>query len=106
MKNDSFTKALLSYAFLTLSGCSSNVAEKNQYSGFISDYSDLRTVEITSGHQLLRWVSPDYRLSNYKDIYISPVIYFPSPVPDSRVSAATLAQIRLYTEQRLKSAVS
>lgn len=92
--------------FLTLTGCSSKVAETNQYSGFLSDYSDLRTVETTSGQQVLRWVSPDFRLSTYKDIYVSPVVYFPSPKPDSRVNASTLEQIRLYTEQRLKSAVS
>ncbi|WP_309140136.1 DUF3313 domain-containing protein [Candidatus Pantoea bituminis] len=99
-------KAGRNFAFFTLAGCSSKVAETEQYSGFMSDYSDLQTVETSSGHQVLRWVSPDFRLSNYKDIYLSPVVYFPSPVPDSRVSAATLEQIRLYTEQRLKSAVS
>lgn len=92
--------------FFALAGCSSKVAETNQYSGFMSDYSDLKPVETSSGHQVLRWVSPDFRLSKYKDIYFTPVVYYPPPAPNSRVSAATLEQIRLYTEQRLRSAVS
>lgn len=92
--------------FFTLAGCSLKTAEPQQYSGFIKDYSDLRPVETSSGHQVLRWVSPDFHLSNYKDIYFAPVVYYPPPVPNSRVTASTLEKIRLYAEQRLKSAVS
>lgn len=91
---------------LSLAGCSSKVAEHNQYSGFLGDYSSLKEVRTSSGNEVLRWVSPDFNINNYKDIYFAPVVYYPSPKPDSRVSAATLEQIRLYTEQRLKSGVS
>ena len=92
--------------FITLAGCSSKVTENHQYSGFLSDYSNLKQVKTSSGNEVLRWVSPDFNLNDYKDIYFSPVVYFPSPTPNSRVSAATLEQIRLYTEQRLKAGVS
>jgi len=92
--------------FLALAGCSSKVAENQDYSGFLGDYSNLRPVTTTSGNQVLRWVAPDFNLNNYKDIYFAPVVYYPTPKPDARVSAATLEQIRLYTEQRLKSGVA
>lgn len=92
--------------FMLLAGCSSKVAETNQYSGFIKDYSNLTPVETSSGQQVLRWTSPGFRVSQYKDIYMTPVVFYPPPVPNSRVSAATLEQLRMLTEQRLKNAVN
>ena len=62
-KDDYFTKALFKaeryYDFLTLSGCSSKVAETSQYSGFMSDYSDLQGVETSSGREAKSYVPPD-----------------------------------------------
>lgn len=92
--------------FFTLAGCSSKTAEPQQYSGFMQDYSDLKPVETSTGHQALRWVAPGFEVNNYKSIYFAPVVYYPPATPNSRVSASTLEQIRLYTEQRLKGAVS
>lgn len=88
-----------------LAGCSSKVAETNQYSGFLQNYSDLKPAKTPSGHEVLRWISPDFRVSNYQSVYFAPVVYYPAATPDSRVSAQTLEQIRSYTEQRLKTAV-
>lgn len=99
-------KASVMVLLFTLAGCSSKVAENQDYSGFLGDYSNLRPVTTTSGNQVLRWVDPNFNIKNYKDIYFAPVIYYPTPKPDARVSAATLEQIRLYTEQRLKSGVA
>lgn len=92
--------------FIALAGCSSKVAENNQYSGFMQDYSDLRPMETASGHQVLRWTAPGFNIRNYKSAYFTPIVYFPPSVPNSRVSAATLEQIRTYADQRLKGAVS
>lgn len=91
--------------FFTLVGCSSKTVEPHQYSGFMTDYSDLKPVETSSGHQVLRWISPGFHLNQYQDIYFAPLVYYPPPVPNSRVSASTLEKVRLYAEQRLKSAV-
>lgn len=35
-----------------------------------------------------------------------PVVFYPHPTPNSRVSAATLEQVRLYTESRFKQALA
>lgn len=88
-----------------LAACASKVAEKHQYSGFLGNYDDLQSVQTASGHQTLRWISPDYHESHYKSLSFDPVIYYPRAAPDSRVSADTLEQIRLYAEQRLKAAL-
>lgn len=91
---------------LMLAGCSSKVADTQQYSGFMKDYSNLTEVETSSGHQVLRWIAPDFRINQYKDIYMTPVVFYPPPVPNSRVSAATLEQLRMQIELKLKNAVN
>lgn len=88
-----------------LAGCSSKVTETKQYSGFIQDYSNLAPAKTASGQEVLRWVAPDFRLSNYKSLYFAPVIYYPKPMPNKRVTEQTLEQVRLYTDQRLRSAL-
>jgi len=70
---------------LVLAGCSSKVANTTQYSGFLSDYSKLKPSESPSGHQTLRWISPDYKLSDYRGIYYTPVVYYPAAKPNNRV---------------------
>ncbi|MFD1803209.1 DUF3313 domain-containing protein [Mixta tenebrionis] len=88
-----------------LAGCSSKVAEKNQYSGFLDDYSVLKPVKTAQGQQTLRWVSPAWHQNNYRSAYFAPVVYYPTPAPNRRVSAVTLEEIRSYTQQQLKNAV-
>ncbi|MFK8256686.1 DUF3313 domain-containing protein [Erwinia sp. AnSW2-5] len=89
-----------------LAGCSSKVADTTQYSGFLPDYSRLKASESPSGHDTLRWVSPDFKLSDYRGIYYTPVVYYPAAKPTARVSQATLDQVRGYLDQQLKSAVA
>lgn len=89
-----------------LAGCSSKIADSTQYSGFLTDYSKLKPSESPSGHQTLRWTSPDYKLSDYRGIYYTPVVYYPAAKPNNRVSQATLDQIRSYLDTQFKSAVA
>ncbi|HBH65319.1 MAG TPA: DUF3313 domain-containing protein [Erwinia persicina] len=91
---------------LVLAGCSSKVADTTQYSGFLPDYSKLKPSESPSGHQTLRWISPDDKLSDYRGIYYTPVVYYPAAKPNNRVSQATLDQIRTYLDTQLKAAVA
>ncbi|WP_323165366.1 DUF3313 family protein, partial [Pseudomonas atacamensis] len=60
--------ALLAVSAVLLSGCTSHVADKQQYSGFLSDYSQLQPTSSASGEPTLRWISPDYQSSHYKDV--------------------------------------
>lgn len=93
-------------AISVLAGCSSKVAESQQYSGFLSDYSKLNPTESPSGHPTLRWISPDYKASDYRGIYYTPVVYYPAARPTARVSQATLDNLRNYVDSRLKAAVA
>lgn len=93
-------------AGMLLAGCSSKVADTTQYSGFLQDYSKLQKVTTPSGHEVLRWISPDFKESNYRGIYIAPLVFFPPAKPNARVSQQTLDQVREYTSTTLRNAVA
>ncbi|PXW21709.1 DUF3313 domain-containing protein [Pantoea sp. JKS000250] len=98
--------ALLAVSALLLSGCTSHVADKQHYSGFLSDYSQLKPSESASGEPTLRWISPDYKSSQYQDVLYTPVVFYPAARPTARVSQQTLDQIRSYTDIQLKGAIA
>lgn len=93
-------------AITVLSGCASKVTESQNFSGFLSDYSKLTPTESPSGHPTLRWMSPDYKASDYRGVYYTPVVYYPEAKPNARVSQATLDNLRSYVDTRLKAAVA
>ena len=98
--------ALLAVSALLLSGCTSHVTEKQQYSGFLSDYSQLQPTESASGQPTLRWISPDYKSSQYKDVLYTPLVYYPAAHPTARVSQQTLDQVLSYTDSQLQGAIA
>lgn len=90
---------------MLLAGCTSHVADKQQYSGFITDYSQLKPATSASDRPTLRWISPDYRDGDYTSVVYTPVVYYPAAKPTARVSQQTLDQIRSYADSRLKAAI-
>jgi len=98
--------ALLAVSALLLSGCTSHVADKQHYSGFLADYSQLKPSESASGEPTLRWISPDYKSNQYQDVLYTPVVFYPAARPTARVSQQTLDQIRSYTDIQLKGAIA
>ena len=98
--------ALLAVSVLMLNGCTSHVADKQQYSGFLGDYSQLQPTESASGQPTLRWISPDYQSSQYKDVLYTPLVYSPAAHPTARVSQQTLDEVLSYTDIQLKGAIA
>lgn len=97
---------LLAVSALLLSGCTSHVTDKQQYSGFLADYSQLQPTASASGEPTLRWISPDYKSSQYKDVLYTPLVYYPAAHPTARVSQQTLDQVLSYTDIQLKGAIA
>ncbi|AJJ12737.1 hypothetical protein CH64_889 [Yersinia rohdei] len=107
MKKNRFSVAAAILAVgMLLGGCASKVTQTTQYSGFLPDYSKLQEIETASGHKVLRWISPDFKESNYRGIYFAPVIFYPAAKPTVRVSEETLNQIRHYASTRIKAAIA
>lgn len=102
----SYVAALLAASALLLSGCTARVADKQHYSGFLGDYSQLKPTESVSGQPTLRWISPDYKSSHYQDVLYTSVVYYPAARPTSRVSQQTLDQVLSYTDVQLKGAIA
>ncbi|MEX2989688.1 DUF3313 domain-containing protein [Serratia fonticola] len=107
MKKNRFgVAAAVLAAGILLAGCSSKVAETTQYSGFLQDYSKLQKTTTPSGHEVLRWIAPDFNVSDYRGVYVQPVAFYPPAKPNARVSQATLDQVREYANSRLKAAIA
>lgn len=106
MRTHTFFKVAALAGVIALSGCASKVAEPTQYSGFLKDYSNLQETTSATGKPTLRWVDPNYNPKNYDSIVYNPVIYYPTPKPSTQIGQKALDDIRNYTDQQIKQAVS
>ena len=91
---------------LMLAGCTSQVTEKNQYSGFLPNYDGLVEVTTPSGGKAMRWVATGFNPRAYNTIVFKKLEMYPAPKPDERVNMQTLQQIQQYTTSSVKNALS
>lgn len=89
-------------ASLLLGGCTSQVTEREQYSGFLSNYNNLEEVTTTSGDKALRWVSPSWNPNAYDTIAFRTLEFYPAPKPDERVNQQTLADLQDFMSRKAK----
>lgn len=71
-------------------------------SGYLKDYSQLKSAKDTNGQSFKRWVSPKLTPDLYKAVIIEPVTLFPEPKGDEKVSAETLASVATYMTEAMK----
>lgn len=94
--------ALALSATLLLAGCASQTPTPSQYSGFLSDYTQLQPAQSASGAPVMRWVSPDFKPENYRSVLVERPLFYPAPTPDAQVSQQTLDEIALYLQQAMR----
>ena len=87
---------------LLLVGCASQTPTPSQYSGFLSDYSQLQPAQSASGAPVMRWVSADFNIENYRSVLVERPQFYPAPTPHSQVSQQTLDDIALYLQQAIR----
>lgn len=92
----------LCVASITLAGCASKVPQPDEYSGFLSDYSQLKEAKSPSGAEVMRWVDPDLDLSRYTAVFIEPTQFYPKPQATTKIPDSTLNGINSYYNQALK----
>lgn len=100
------TLSTLCLATLGMVGCSSKVPQPDEYSGFLSDYSQLKEAKSPSGVEVMRWIDPKLKLSNYSSVYIEPTQFYPQPQPTAKIPQSTLTAITRYYDQALQREVS
>ncbi|MGZ0783530.1 DUF3313 domain-containing protein [Pseudomonas saponiphila] len=89
-------------ASLALVGCSSNLTQPDEYSGFLQDYSRLKEAKSPSGVEVMRWVDPQLDVSRYRAIYIEPTQFYPQPQATAKIPQSTLNAINQYYDQALR----
>ncbi len=92
----------LGLAVIAMAGCTSNITQPDEYSGFLSDYSQLKEAKSPSGAEVMRWVDPSLDLSRYNAVYIEPTQFYPKPQATPRIPDSTLNGINTYFSQALK----
>ncbi len=96
------TLSTLCLATLGMAGCSSNVTQPEDYSGFLSDYSLLKEAKSPSGVQVMRWIDPKLKPDRYTSAYIEPTQFYPQPQPTVKIPQDTLTGITRYYDEALK----
>ncbi|WP_318362912.1 DUF3313 domain-containing protein [Enterobacter sp.] len=105
MRTHTFFKVAVLSGLLALAGCASKVAQPENYSGFLKDYSGLQQTTSASGKPVLRWVDPNFDPDQYDSIIYHPVTYYPVAKPTSQIGQQTLDGLLNYTNSKLKTAI-
>ena len=92
----------LCLASIAMAGCASNVTQPQEYSGFLSDYSQLKQAQSPSGAEVMRWVDPKLDLSRYHAVYVEPTQFYPKPQATAKIPQSTLNGINAYYNGALK----
>jgi hypothetical protein len=90
-------------ASLLLGGCTSKVTDKEQYSGYLSNYNNLQEVTTPSGGTAMRWISPSWNPDAYNTVAFNRLELYPAPKPNERVNQQTLNDIQSYMTSKAKS---
>ncbi|MGF1759873.1 DUF3313 domain-containing protein [Photobacterium sagamiensis] len=91
-----------------VAACTSKTVEKEKYSGFLSDYSQLEKVTVSSGEAsipVLGWKSPTLTEHNYSKIMIDPIVLYPAPQPGEQISSEVLTSINAYLNNAVREEV-
>ena len=72
-------------------------------SGFLADYSQLKTVKDAQGVERLLWVKDGVNFQNYDKILVEPIGFYPQPQPSKEVSLGALNDIKNYLDKLIPS---
>lgn len=96
----------VAFSGLLLGGCVSKVTEKEQFSGYLTNYDGLQETKSPSGQDTLRWIAPGFQAGNYSTVVFNKLDLYPAPSPNDRVNMQTLDQLQSYMTSNAKSVLS
>ncbi|MBD7977175.1 DUF3313 domain-containing protein [Serpens gallinarum] len=107
MKRSHIAITGLLFSALVLGGCASkDITQPEQYSGFLSDYSQLQPATSPTGQPVMRWMEPGVKLDNYRYMQVRSIDFYPEPSPTEQISSSTLTELETYARQQIKTAMS
>ncbi|SDI48388.1 DUF3313 domain-containing protein [Pseudomonas panipatensis] len=103
-----FNRTLFSVVLssVLLGACVSNVTEKEQYSGFLPNYSGLKEETSPSGHPVMRWVDPSFKPRTYSTVVFDKLQMYPAPKPNERVNKQTLQDLQTYASDYTRETIA
>jgi hypothetical protein len=96
---------VVTIATALVAGCASNAPTKEDYSGYLGSYQDLKEVEGPSGEKFLRYASPMFTPANYSAVMVEKVEFYPRPEPTAQLSQETIDQIGSYLTDTLRQKI-
>ena len=88
-----------------VAGCASNAPTKQDYSGYLGSYQDLKEVEGPNGEKFLRYANPMFTPVNYDAVMVEKVEFYPRPEPTEQLSQETIDQIGNYLTDTLRQKI-
>lgn len=88
-----------------VAACASNTPTKEDYSGYLGNYQDLKQVEGPNGEKFLRYANPMFTPANYDAVMIEKVKFYPKPEPTEQLSQETIDQIGSYMTDTLRQKI-
>jgi len=94
-------KFITAFILICLTACTTTEKETNQppktnYSGFLSDYSQLKKVDVGDDSDLLRFFDRKIKEHGYENIMLDPVTFYPAPKASETISNKALTNIGAY----------
>lgn len=94
-------KFITTFILICLTACTSTEKDTNQtpqtnYSGFLSDYSQLKKVDLGDDSDLLRFFDRKIKEHGYENIMLDPVTFYPAPKASETISSKALTNIGAY----------
>jgi Protein of unknown function (DUF3313) len=106
MQRTTFTGLFaIAAATVLAAGCASNPPTKQDYSGYLGSYQDLKEVEGPNGEKFLRYTNPRLNPANYSAVMIEKVEFYPRPAPTEQLSQETIDQIGSYMTDTLRQKI-
>jgi len=105
------TKIISLSLALILGACSSTSSSNidrsgdANYSGFLTDYTQLKTVDTDDDSELRRFISKELKAREYNKLMLDPISFYPAPQVTETVSQKALTEISSYFNNTLAKAV-
>ena len=97
---------VLAFALVLGTTWSASVSAQQKDSGFLKDYSQLKSEKDPLGVERRIWASPRFTQANYQKVLLEPISFYPSPQASDKVSMDALNEIRNYMDSAMRKALA
>ena len=97
---------VVTLAVILGTGLVANATAQQEDSGFLKDYSQLKSEKDPLGVERRIWISPKLTRANYQKVLMQPVSFYPAPQPSGKVSKEALNEIRDYIDGATRKALA